>query len=444
MPRAKKQTVEEVVEPIVEKTKVAKPKITIPKVEEPKIDITALTEEITQAVTKRLTAEFEGKMQVALQKISNAAEQRKDRILLTGSRNYTIDAADDGLLFSKDSDVVLLVGKNGQLATGTKSPRSYGKGSAHFRSGYTSEADLPTSGVGSTRGVIVEGDGDDEKTFVFRAVSRMNRQGTNIFSDGSIAINSMSKINDSTLSLYHRFNDTDAVTFKIATLEYDHSILKVTADTPLNSRWNALSVVADTDTETFKVGGAGSVYANGTIYTNNSCYAELFEWADGNSRNENRTGFTVTLDSNGKLRVADEGDKVIGVVVPNAALIGNSAWNHWHKKYSDNTYNYKIVEWLEIETSTLKSFYKENLSKDFALPENAVEIQTDYQGNTLQKHAHNPSWDKTKEYVGREKRKGWAVVCILGSAPVYKGQIVNNDWIKVKDLNDELELVIIK
>ena len=454
MPKAKKQIVEEIVEPVVEKSSTTKPKVTKPKVEEPKVeepqveepqfDITALTEEITQAVTKRMTAEFEGKMQLALQKISNATEQRKERILLTGSKTYSIDASDDGLLFSKDNDVVMLVGKNGQLATGTKSPRSFGKGSAHFRSGYTSEADLPTSGDGTTRGVIVEGDGDDDKTFVFRAVSRMNRQGTNIFSDGSVAINSMSKINDSTLSLYHRFNDTDAVTFKIATLEYDHSVLKVAADAPLNARWNALSVVADSDTETFKVGGEGSVYSNGTFYSNNNCYAELFEWADGNNRNENRNGFTVTLDSNGKLRVADEGDNVVGVVVPNAALIGNSAWNHWHKKYSDNTYSYKVVEWLEMETTKLKSFYKQNLSRDFALPENAVEIQTDYQGNTLQKHAHSPSWDNTKNYVGREKRNSWAVVCILGSAPVYKGQTVSNNWIKVKDLNDELELVIIK
>lgn len=444
MPRAKKQTIEEVVDQVIEKSAVTKPKVEEPKVEEQKFDITALTEEITQAVTKKLTVEFEGKMQVALQKISQVAEQHKDRIVLTGSKPYAIDASDDGLLFSKENDVVLLVGKNGQLATGTKSPRSFGKGSAHFRSGYTSEADMPTSGDGSTRGVIVEGDGDDDKTFVFRAVSRMNRQGTNVFSDGSVAINSMSKINDSTFSLYHRFNDTDATTIKIATLEYDRSAIKIDANTAMNSRWNALSVVADSDTETFKVDGRGSVYSNGSFYTNNNCYAELFEWADGNHRDENRNGFTVTLDSNGKLRVADEGDKVVGVVVPNAALIGNSAWNHWHKKYSDNTYSYKVVEWLEMETTKLKSFYKQNLSRDFALPENAVEIQTDYQGNTLQKHAHSPSWDKTKEYVGREKRKGWAVVCILGSAPVYKGQIANNNWIKVRDLNDELELVIIK
>lgn len=424
MARAKKQTVEEVVEP--------------------KIDVAALTETITQAVTKKLTAEFEGKMQVALQKISSAAEQRRDRIVLTGAKPYAIDATDDGLLFSKENDAVLLVGKNGQLATGTKSPRSFGKGSAHFRSGYTSEADLPTSGDGSTRGVIVEGDGDDDKTFVFRAVSRMNRQGFNVFSDGSAALNSMSKINDATFGVYHRFNDTDAVSIDIPTLEYDHSALSITAETPLNSRWNAISVLADSDTETFRVDGTGAVFTNGSYYSNGTCYAELFEWADGNSRNENRNGFTVTFDSNGKLRVADEGDSIVGVVVPNAAVVGNSAWNHWHKKYREKAIKYSVVEWLEIETTKLKSFYKHTLSKDFALPDNAVEIQTDFEGNDLVKPTLDHFWDSSQEYTGRDKRNSWAVVCILGSAPVYKGQLVNNNWIKVKDLNDELELMIIK
>jgi hypothetical protein len=424
MARAKKQTVEEVIQP--------------------QFDVAALTEEITQAVTKKLTVEFEGKMQVALQKISTASEQRRDRIVLTGAKPYAIDASDDGLLFSKENDVVLLVGKNGQLATGTKSPRSYGKGSAHFRSGYTSEADLPTSGDGCTRGVIVEGDGDDDKTFVFRAVSRMNRQGTNVFSDGTMALGSMTKVNDATFGVYHRFNDTDAVSIDIPTLEYDHSAFSITATAPLNNRWNAISVTADEHTEAFRVDGTGAVFANGSYYSNGTCYAELFEWADGNSRGEDRNGFTVTLDANGKLRVADEGDSVVGVVVPHAAVVGNSAWNHWHSKYRNKTVNYNVVEWLEIETTKLKSFYKQSLSKDFALPENAIEIQTDYNGNELKRSVLDHTWDSSEEYLGREKRNSWAVVCILGSAPVYKGQLVNNNWIKVKDLNDELELMIIK
>lgn len=408
------------------------------------IDIAALTEVITQAVTKRITTEFEGKMQVALQQINNAAEQRRDRLVFTGAKSYTIDASDDGLLFSKDNDAVLLVGKNGQLATGTKSPRSFGKGSAHFRSGYTSEADLPTAGDGSTRGIIVEGDGDDEKTFVFRAVSRMNRQGFNTFSDGSVAVNSMTKVNDATFGVYHRFNDTDAIVVDIPTLEYDHAAVSITAATPLNNRWNAINVIADNDTATFRVDGTGAVHANGSYHTNGTCYAELFEWADSNNRGEDRNGLTVTLDANGKLRVADEGDNIVGVVVPHAAIVGNSAWNHWHQKFRTKQTKYSIVEWLEMETTKLKSFYKHTLSKDFALPDSATEIQTDSEGNDFFKPAVNHLWDSSKEYVGRENRKSWATVCILGSAPVYKGQLVNKNWIKVKDLSDELELLIIK
>ena len=46
---------------------------------------------------------------------------------------------------------------------------------------------------------------------------------------------------------------------------------------------------------------------------NRSGYAELFEWADGNKRNENRNGYTVTLDAEGKLVIANEGDvNIIG------------------------------------------------------------------------------------------------------------------------------------
>ena len=55
-------------------------------------------------------------------------------------------------------------------------------------------------GLHSTRGVIVEGDGDDEKTFTFRALSRQNRQGFNITGDGSVLVGD---IKDPTLSRVH-------------------------------------------------------------------------------------------------------------------------------------------------------------------------------------------------------------------------------------------------
>ena len=52
-------------------------KTTVVEVINTEIDISALTAEIIQTVTKQLTAEFEGKMQVALEKINSAAERKQ-------------------------------------------------------------------------------------------------------------------------------------------------------------------------------------------------------------------------------------------------------------------------------------------------------------------------------------------------------------------------------
>ena len=172
------------------------------------VDVEALTEKITAEVTKRLAAEVEGKMQVAIQKIAIATSDRKDEIgLVGGDVPYSVVADGYGLGFKRKEDTVLQVSRVGTLSTGTKSPRTVGKGSVHFKAGEPSEADIPSSGDGSTRGLIVEGDGHDEKTFVFKAASRMTRQGTNIHSDASLSVSSMTKVNDATLGVANRFSD---------------------------------------------------------------------------------------------------------------------------------------------------------------------------------------------------------------------------------------------
>lgn len=417
----------------------------------PSIDVDAIKAELLESLSK----DFEKRLNDLQKQIAPASEQRRERITLTGTNQYTIEADNDGLSFSKDKDFVLVVGKNGQVSTGTRSARTVGKGSAHFKAGYSSEATMPTDGDGSTRGVIVEGDGDDEKTFTFRSVSRMNRQGSNFFSDGSLALNSFTKVNNSTFSVYHRFNDSDSVSFKVNSKAFENSVLNIDAAIPSNSRWNAISVSAETyapeyKTNLFAVNGSGNTYTNNAFYSNNRGYAELMEWADGNSRRENRNGYTVTVDNQGKLKVADEGDVVIGVVVPDAAVVGNSAWNHWKNKYSKNhlgekvVNDYQVLEWLDMETTILQSYFKEEIPDDFALPETAEEIQTDSNGNNFSKLALSKSFNKSETYIPRIERKGWALVCLLGIIPVYKGQTVNSSWIKLNSVNDELELWLVK
>lgn len=437
MPRAKKK-VEEIKEiaPVVEK--------------QPAIDIDALTKTITETVTKKLTVEFEGKMQAAIDKISKSTEQRRDRIVVTGEKQYFIEATSDGLQFNKENnDVVLLIGKNGQLATGTKSPKTIGKGSVHFKAGAPSEAVVPTSGDGSTRGLIVEGDGDDHKTFVFRAASRMNRQGFNIFSDGSAALGSLKKIKDATFSVYHRHAIDPAVTISVPSLQYEDSIFNIDTNAAPTDIWSAITITANLN-KVFNVSGSGSVNSAGGYFANGRGYAEMFEWADNNHRNESREGFTVAFDKQGKLVSADEGDNVIGVVVNKPALVGNSAWNHWHKKYVSNALEksqndtFNIIEWLEMETTTLKSVNKAQLPDNFILPESATEIQSDSSGDYFSKQSVSPLYKSEYEYVSRSKRTSWTMVCVLGVAPVFKGQQLGKNWVKIKELNDELDLCLIR
>lgn len=413
------------------------------------IDIEQIKSDITAEVTAKLTADFNKKLDAVINELTKSSEQRRDRIVLTSEKQYFVDATSDGLSFNKDNDLCLLIGKNGQVATGTRSPRTVGKGSLHIKAGAPSEAVVPSTGLHSTRGAIIEGDGDDDKTYALRVLSRMNRQGVNVFSDGSVSLGSMNKINNGTFGVYHKLVDTPAAVFNVPSLQFEDDVLQVQVNAPVSTGWKVFTANAG-DTCVAEINGRGSVFSNETFHSNNTGYAEMFEWADSNPRNENRLGFTVTLDKNGKLLSADEGDNAIGVIVAHPAFLGNSAWNHWHGRFSKNDLNehsteqYNIIEWLENETTTLKSYFKYALPETVSLPENALEIQTDKNGNPFKLNKVDKEYDISKSYEPRTNRNAWATVCVLGVAPVYKGQQTGKNWIKIRSLTDEVELWLIK
>lgn len=423
--------------------------LTLQEVPSSEIDLEQIKSDITREVSEKLTAEFEKKLNSVISEISKSSEQRRDRIVLTSEKQYFVDATSDGLSFNKDNDLCLLIGKNGQVATGTRSPRTVGKGSLHIKAGAPSEAVVPSTGLHSTRGAIIEGDGDDDKTYALRVLSRMNRQGVNVFSDGSLSLGSMNKISNGTFSVYHKLVDTPAAVFNVPSLQFEDDVLRVQVDASVSTSWKVFTAKAG-DVDVAEIDGQGSVFSNETFHSNNTGYAEMFEWADGNSRNENRLGFTVTLDKNGKILSADEGDNAIGVIVARAAFLGNSAWNHWQGRFSKNDLNeisteqYNIIEWLENETTTLKSYSKYALPDAVSLPDNALEIQTDKNGNPFKLNKVDKKYDTSKSYEPRTNRNAWATVCVLGVAPVYKGQQTGKNWIKIRSLTDEVELWLIK
>ncbi len=56
----------------------------------------------------------------------------------------------------------------------------------------------------------------------------------------------------------------------------------------------------------------------------------------------------------------------------------------------------------------------------------------------------NPDYDPTKEYKSRPERPEWNLVGLIGQVHLLKSQRTNPNWIKIKDVNPEVELWLIK
>jgi len=159
------------------------------------------------------------------------------------------------------------------------------------------------------------------------------------------------------------------------------------------------------DTE-FILRGDGNAYADGSWSGGGADYAEYFEWLDGNLDNEDRRGYSVSL-INDKIKIAEEGDLIIGVISGNASVIGDSAWNMWNEKYLRDDFQTYIRD------------------------ENGDRIL-------------NPNFDPDTEYISREKRPEWGVVGLVGKLCIIKGQLTMPNWIKLKNISDTVEQWLIK
>ena len=53
-------------------------------------------------------------------------------------------------------------------------------------------------------------------------------------------------------------------------------------------------------------------------------------------------------------------------------------------------------------------------------------------------------YDESIEYEPREDRDEWHIVGLLGQIPVTKGQPLSDNWIKMKDVSDTVEMYFVK
>ena len=170
----------------------------------------------------------------------------------------------------------------------------------------------------------------------------------------------------------------------------------------------------------FRVAYNGSVYGLSAFNSTGADYAEMFEWADGNSNSEDRRGLFVTFDETdfSKIRLANAGDEVIGVISATPSVIGNSYDDAWQGMYKTDIFGQPISHTVHYD-----AVYKEREVPD--VDEEGNELETTHTEQVLVHEAYdaeeyilNPDFDPEQEYVPRSQRKEWAVVGIVGQVVV--------------------------
>ena len=240
-----------------------------------------------------------------------------------------------------------------------------------------------------------------------------------------------------------------------------------------NIDFSYISWDIDNGTYRFQVTDAGVVNSEGAMNASqNLDYAEYFESKDGNAIS---VGTTVKLDGE-KIVVCLEGDTPLGVIRPaNAsATIGGGQLFHWAEKYEKDDYgaliweDYSAVRWneeitraeynsrgkadekdgiedIEKEVDGVTKYYRKHrfhtdrIPEGFTAPEDAITFNP---GDKRQKI--NSAYDASNQYQSREERDEWHIVGLLGQIPITKGQPVADNWIKMKDVSDTVEMWFVK
>ena len=188
----------------------------------------------------------------------------------------------------------------------------------------------------------------------------------------------------------------------------------------------------------------GDVYGMKAFNASGADFAEWHEFADGNPGNEDRVGYFVTLTGDGKVRIAGEGDYILGIVSGNPCIIGN-ADEDYYWKYERDDFNRIVMEdvpetvqKMEEVTESIQDtdqdgnplFDQESGDPILVEVTKTVPVIDSETGDPVMvetgrvlKNArmklaggYDPSLQET--YVERRYRKEWACIGMVGQVPV--------------------------
>lgn len=178
-----------------------------------------------------------------------------------------------------------------------------------------------------------------------------------------------------------------------------------------------------TRSNAFRVAYDGTPYSKAGLNTTGADYAEFFEWEDENVNNEDRRGYFVTLAGK-KIKIAKEGDYILGIVSGFPAIIGNGD-EEWKGRYVFDDFGCPVVEEFE---------YEEEVPEVITNEEGEEEVIIKKVKRTGTKWKEVPDYDPERPYVQRSERQEWSAVGMLGVLSVIDdGTCEVNGFCKVTD-----------
>lgn len=168
----------------------------------------------------------------------------------------------------------------------------------------------------------------------------------------------------------------------------------------------------------FRVYGT-TCYSYAGVSSSGADYAEYFEWEDGNPNGEDRVGHFVT-HSGEKIKIAKDGDFIVGVISATPAIIGNNP-EEWNNRFLKDVYGR-----TKYEKKLIPAKYVDNPVKTDEIGEDGKPVVKNEKILLEEEHYEdipivNPEFDETQEYIERDKRKEWGCVGFVGKL------IVNDD-----------------
>ena len=174
----------------------------------------------------------------------------------------------------------------------------------------------------------------------------------------------------------------------------------------------------------FRVNGLGATFGVGTFNTSGADYAEMFEWEDGNTNDEDRRGTTVVIGNNGTIRIAsltDNPTDVVGVVSVNPSVLGDTKWNEWSGRFLRDKFGAKLSNTLYFIANVSNENERVRCDINDTPPEG-------YEKVIGSEFVVNPKYDPRDTYISREDRPEWSPIGLVGKLRVLPDQIVNPGW----------------